>query len=109
MDAKLIEHIAIIEKANSNTNLSKIPPPHFFRAFLQESAFDYLLTVFFKFAPALNLVTFIAAILIALPVCGFLPLTKSMEEQKSILENTFNEWKGNLGQVDDILIIGVKV
>ena len=34
---------------------------------------------------------------------------KSMEEQKSILENTFNEWKGNLEQVDDILIIGVKV
>jgi len=32
-----------------------------------------------------------------------------MEEQKSILENTFNEWKGNLEQVDDILIIGVKV
>lgn len=35
--------------------------------------------------------------------------SKSMQEQKSILENTFNEWKGNYEQVDDVLIIGVRV
>ncbi len=34
---------------------------------------------------------------------------KNMQEQKSILENTFNEWKGNYEQVDDVLIIGVRV
>ena len=34
---------------------------------------------------------------------------KPMEEQKRILESTLNEWKGNLEQVDDILIIGIRV
>jgi len=32
-----------------------------------------------------------------------------MEEQKMILEKTFNEWKGNLEQVDDVLVIGISV
>ncbi|MDP2387355.1 MAG: tetratricopeptide repeat protein [Bacteroidota bacterium] len=35
--------------------------------------------------------------------------TKNMQEQKSILENTFNQWKGKYEQVDDVLIIGVRV
>jgi serine phosphatase RsbU (regulator of sigma subunit) len=34
---------------------------------------------------------------------------KSMQEQKSILERTNAEWQGNLEQVDDILIIGIRV
>lgn len=34
---------------------------------------------------------------------------KSMKEQKNILENQFEKWKGNLEQVDDILVIGIKV
>ena len=33
----------------------------------------------------------------------------SMLDQKEILNNTIEEWKGNLEQVDDILIIGIKV
>jgi tetratricopeptide (TPR) repeat protein len=32
-----------------------------------------------------------------------------MEEQKAVLENKLQEWKGSLEQVDDILIIGVRV
>ncbi|MGP8215702.1 MAG: PP2C family protein-serine/threonine phosphatase [Bacteroidia bacterium] len=35
--------------------------------------------------------------------------TKSLEEQKNILEKTLSEWKGNFEQVDDILIIGLRV
>jgi len=34
---------------------------------------------------------------------------KQVEEQKKKLEETFELWKGNLEQVDDILIIGIKV
>jgi tetratricopeptide (TPR) repeat protein len=34
---------------------------------------------------------------------------ESMEEQKNILEKTFDAWKGNLEQVDDVLVIGVSV
>jgi len=34
---------------------------------------------------------------------------KPMTEQKQILSQTINAWKGNLEQVDDILIIGVRV
>jgi serine phosphatase RsbU (regulator of sigma subunit) len=34
---------------------------------------------------------------------------KSMEEQKAILEDSFEKWKGNLEQVDDVCIIGVRL
>ena len=33
----------------------------------------------------------------------------SMEEQKEMMEMTFEQWKGSYDQVDDILVIGVKV
>ena len=33
---------------------------------------------------------------------------KSMNEQKTILEETMDEWKGDTEQVDDILVIGVR-
>jgi serine phosphatase RsbU (regulator of sigma subunit) len=33
----------------------------------------------------------------------------SMNEQKQILDRTFESWRGNLEQVDDVLIIGIKV
>ncbi|MDX9928958.1 MAG: tetratricopeptide repeat protein [Bacteroidales bacterium] len=32
-----------------------------------------------------------------------------MAEQKKNLEIAFNEWKGNLNQVDDVLVVGIKV
>jgi serine phosphatase RsbU (regulator of sigma subunit) len=35
--------------------------------------------------------------------------TASMERQKQILENTLADWKGNLEQIDDILIMGVRI
>jgi serine phosphatase RsbU (regulator of sigma subunit) len=34
---------------------------------------------------------------------------KSMSEQKIVLENMIEEWKGNCRQTDDILVIGVKL
>jgi len=34
---------------------------------------------------------------------------KTMKDQKEILEQSFNEWKGNHKQLDDILVIGFKV
>ena len=34
---------------------------------------------------------------------------KPMAQQKEILSNTINEWKEKLEQVDDILIIGLRV
>jgi serine phosphatase RsbU (regulator of sigma subunit) len=34
---------------------------------------------------------------------------KDMEEQKSIIEKTFNEWKGNFEQVDDVCILGLRL
>jgi PAS domain S-box-containing protein len=34
---------------------------------------------------------------------------KDMEEQGKILEVAFNEWKGQLEQVDDVLVIGIRV
>jgi serine phosphatase RsbU (regulator of sigma subunit) len=34
---------------------------------------------------------------------------KDMEEQKTLLVQTINEWRGNLEQVDDILLIGIKI
>ncbi len=35
--------------------------------------------------------------------------SKSMEEQKISIENAFNDWKGSLSQVDDVLIIGIRL
>lgn len=32
-----------------------------------------------------------------------------MEEQRVVLENTIEEWRGNLEQVDDICVIGIKL
>ncbi len=34
---------------------------------------------------------------------------KSPSEQKEILDSTIESWRGNLKQVDDILIIGIRV
>ena len=34
---------------------------------------------------------------------------KSLKEQKMILNETFEKWKGNLEQVDDVLIIGIRI
>ncbi len=34
---------------------------------------------------------------------------KKMIEQKSILENDFQEWKGQLDQIDDVMIFGIKI
>jgi serine phosphatase RsbU (regulator of sigma subunit) len=34
---------------------------------------------------------------------------KKMEEQREILLSAFNSWKGNLEQVDDVCVIGVRV
>lgn len=34
---------------------------------------------------------------------------QSMEKQKDILEKTFEEWKGNLEQVDDVCVIGMRI
>lgn len=33
----------------------------------------------------------------------------TMQEQKEILNQEFNQWKGNLEQVDDVLVIGIRV
>ena len=35
--------------------------------------------------------------------------SRSMKEQKDELEKRFNDWKGSLEQVDDVLIIGVRI
>jgi serine phosphatase RsbU (regulator of sigma subunit) len=35
--------------------------------------------------------------------------SESMAKQKSIIEETFLSWKGDLEQVDDIVIIGIKL
>ena len=32
-----------------------------------------------------------------------------MEEQKKIIEEEFEKWKGNLEQLDDVCVIGVKI
>jgi len=34
---------------------------------------------------------------------------KPMEEQKQILNNSFKNWKGNLDQVDDVVVMGIKI
>ncbi|MBK8368536.1 MAG: SpoIIE family protein phosphatase [Bacteroidetes bacterium] len=33
----------------------------------------------------------------------------SLNEQKTVISNHFNDWKGNLEQVDDVTIIGIKL
>ena len=33
----------------------------------------------------------------------------SMREQEKILTNLFSEWKGSLTQVDDVLVMGIRV
>ncbi|HET6243936.1 MAG: SpoIIE family protein phosphatase [Bacteroidetes bacterium] len=35
--------------------------------------------------------------------------SKTMDEQKIILEQTINDWQGSLEQVDDILVIGIRL
>jgi len=35
--------------------------------------------------------------------------SKSMEEQKKIIEETFDKWKGSLDQIDDVCIWGVRI
>jgi serine phosphatase RsbU (regulator of sigma subunit) len=35
--------------------------------------------------------------------------TKPLSEQSEILSNRFNDWRGSLEQVDDVLIIGIKL
>jgi len=32
-----------------------------------------------------------------------------MNEQKELLNNTFTQWVGNLEQVDDVTLIGIKI
>lgn len=34
---------------------------------------------------------------------------KSMEEQKKIVDDTFEAWRGNIEQVDDVCVIGVRI
>ena len=34
---------------------------------------------------------------------------QEMAEQARILNSTFEDWKGSLGQVDDVCIIGIRV
>ncbi len=34
---------------------------------------------------------------------------KTMEEQKIFLDKTIEDWRGNLEQVDDILVIGIRI
>jgi hypothetical protein len=33
----------------------------------------------------------------------------SFTEQKKLLNNSFLQWQGSLDQVDDVLVIGVKI
>jgi serine phosphatase RsbU (regulator of sigma subunit) len=35
--------------------------------------------------------------------------SKTMDDQKSTLDKTFNDWKGDLEQVDDVCIIGIRI
>jgi len=34
--------------------------------------------------------------------------SKTMSEQKILLENKFNQWRGDLDQIDDVIFIGIK-
>ena len=33
----------------------------------------------------------------------------SMERQKQVLEETFENWKGNIEQIDDVCVVGIRV
>jgi serine phosphatase RsbU (regulator of sigma subunit) len=35
--------------------------------------------------------------------------SKPMKEQKEIVNNRFNEWKGTYDQADDVLVAGIKI
>jgi hypothetical protein len=35
--------------------------------------------------------------------------SKNMEEQKIVLNDTFENWKGALEQIDDVCVIGIKL
>ena len=35
--------------------------------------------------------------------------TEPIKKQKQILEQTFNEWKGKLDQIDDVLVMGIRI
>lgn len=39
----------------------------------------------------------------------FMNGSKSMTEQKSILHETFESWRGNLEQVDDVCVLGIRI
>jgi hypothetical protein len=34
---------------------------------------------------------------------------KTMDEQKKLLESRFNAWKGELEQIDDVLVFGFRI
>ena len=34
---------------------------------------------------------------------------KTMSEQKDIIDKTFEDWKGDFSQVDDVTILGLKI
>ena len=34
---------------------------------------------------------------------------KPMNEQHNILNNTFGDWKGDNDQIDDVLVIGMRI
>ncbi|MBL7897957.1 MAG: hypothetical protein JNJ99_05445, partial [Crocinitomicaceae bacterium] len=45
---------------------------------------------------------------------GFMNILKgihdeSMKSQKKALDDYFNDWRGNLEQVDDVCVIGVRI
>jgi serine phosphatase RsbU (regulator of sigma subunit) len=35
--------------------------------------------------------------------------SKSMEEQELVLDQTIEGWKGNTEQIDDILVVGIRI
>ena len=38
-----------------------------------------------------------------------LSLHKAPEKQKTDLDNTFEKWKGNMEQIDDVCVIGIRI
>ena len=35
--------------------------------------------------------------------------SESMEKQKQIIEKTFEAWRGDMEQIDDVCVVGVRV